>query len=44
MLGLPAEGAHTYRQQFPSPLCNKTFAFHCDTFLFGQLGQYELNY
>ena len=44
MLGLPANVAHTYQQQFPDTLGNGAFAFHRDTFLSGQPGQYELNY
>ena len=44
MLGLPAGAALTYRQQFPDTLSNGAFAFHRDTFLSGEPGQYELNY
>ena len=44
MLGPLAMVGRTYRQQFTNTLENDAFAFHRDTFLSGEPGQYELNY
>ena len=44
MLGLPARPATTYVQQFPGSLTNGGLAFHRDTFLSGEPGQFETCY
>lgn len=44
MLGLPARPATTYVQQFPASLANGGFAFHRDTLLSGEAGQFEICY
>jgi signal transduction histidine kinase len=44
MLGLAAQPAATYLQQFPGSLTNGGFAFHCATLLSGEPGQFEVCY